>query len=152
MPFASLINMLVRLSKSGNVPESQDAEASEHRGARKSPLALQIHIPQRGEDVVYIRSSLAEFVECIRKNVEPDRVSGYDSSGDVNTQQLRVGIGIHVSASFYIQEFAKIAGVDQISVHAHGQSKWRIDVKGLRLGPTSRVRRYFEAALEDGRR
>jgi hypothetical protein len=77
MPFASLHSVLVKPGRAGNLPETQDTESCDHGSASIRPLALQVHITQGGEDIVHVRASFAEFVQCMGEDVEPERVSYY---------------------------------------------------------------------------
>lgn len=43
-----------------------------------------------------------------------------------------------MSVCFFVEEFAKVFGVDEVAVDAHGDSEWRIDVKRLSLGSVNR--------------
>lgn len=46
-----------------------------------------------------------------------------------NVQKLRVGIGVDVSASYYVEEFAQLIDIDEVAIDAHAEAKGRVYFK-----------------------
>lgn len=74
------------------------------------------------------------------KNVETNRPVRKPRSSrrstftdDLYVQELRVRVRVDVPPGLHVQEFAEVLGVHQVAVHAHGETKGRVDVKWLRL-------------------
>ena len=61
------------------------------------------------------------------------------STHEKYAQELRVRVRVDVPPGLHIQELAKVLGVHQVAVDAHGESEGRVDVKGLRLRPITQT-------------
>lgn len=57
-----------------------------------------------------------------------------------HAQELRVRVRVDVPPGFHVQELAEVLGVHKVAVDAHREPEWRVDIKGLRLGPVTQTR------------
>lgn len=52
-------------------------------------------------------------------------------------QEFGVGVGVDVSVGFLVEELAKVFGIYEVTVDAHGDTERRVDVERLSLGAVS---------------
>lgn len=126
------LEMMSERQKWINLPEAQDTEACQHRGARKRPLALRVYLTQRSEDVVCVGASLSELIEAVCKNVEtrerwvskPQSRRRCAFTPEMHAQELRVRVRVDVPPGFHVQELAEVLGVHKVAVDAHREPEW----------------------------
>lgn len=53
------------------IAEAQDSKASNHGSTSKGTVASRVYFSQRGEDILNVRSDLANFAQAMGKDVEP---------------------------------------------------------------------------------
>lgn len=82
---------------------------------------------------------MCENVET-RERVSKPRSRSCDTLSNTRyAQELRVRVRVDVAPGFDVQEFAKVLGVHEVAVDAHGETKGRVDVKGLGLRPVIQI-------------